>query len=235
MKYITEMTEQEVLVLTDEQLNKMFKLKLAMEGIPLVEKPAEPEYEEIPQPDVTVHTINPTGIMFLEMSDAESVCKVLSDYYSKMKQSTYDFDYNYKYLEPYRGSSYKWEQKESFSISVEQVYSKELTLRIKDRVEGNKLLKEDFEKKEKAYGAMLDSSMWIKDEIWGKWREVTTKYAEFDSMLLKYRSYLELADNDVSTAWKFFRKAHTVTPEGEEYIKKQLGETIDTVVEDTND
>lgn len=43
MKGITEMTEQEILALTEEDVQKLIKLRMMEEGIKIMDKPEVPE------------------------------------------------------------------------------------------------------------------------------------------------------------------------------------------------
>lgn len=221
MKYITEMTEKEILELTDSELSRMFKLKLAMEGIPLVVAPEEPEYEVIPEPDITVFSIERLSMCFLERVDADAVCEVLNEYHGRMKKEDYDSDYSRKFLVDFDWSRYSTE-KEGFMVTTKKVYSRELSLRIADAVKSNNALEKDYKEKKTAYNKAMDEAQWVKDEIYDKWSATKSKYNEFDNMLLKFEQYLELADGSHPTAWKFFRKAHSVSDECQEYIKNKV-------------
>ena len=56
MKKLNEMTELEILALTDDQIEKIVKYRKAEEGVVLMEKPIEPSYEEEPNKDITLYT-----------------------------------------------------------------------------------------------------------------------------------------------------------------------------------
>lgn len=57
MKGITEMTEQEILALTEEDVQKLIKLRMMEEGIKIMDKPEVPELFEIEPADLKVFTI----------------------------------------------------------------------------------------------------------------------------------------------------------------------------------
>lgn len=52
MKGITEMTEQEILALTEEDVQKLIKLRMMEEGIKIMDKPEVPELFEIEPADL---------------------------------------------------------------------------------------------------------------------------------------------------------------------------------------
>lgn len=47
MKNINEMTEQEILALTEEDVQKMIKLRMMEEGIKIMDRPRVPELFEV--------------------------------------------------------------------------------------------------------------------------------------------------------------------------------------------
>lgn len=57
MKGITEMTEQEILALTEEDVQKMIKLRMMEEGIKIMDKPKIPELFEIEPADIQYFSI----------------------------------------------------------------------------------------------------------------------------------------------------------------------------------
>lgn len=58
MKGITEMTEQEILALTEEDVQKkLIKLRMMEEGIKIMDKPEVPELFEIEPADLKMFTI----------------------------------------------------------------------------------------------------------------------------------------------------------------------------------
>lgn len=50
MKRITEMTEQEILALTEEDVQKLIKLRMMEEGIKIMDKPEVPNCLRLNQP-----------------------------------------------------------------------------------------------------------------------------------------------------------------------------------------
>ncbi len=57
MKGFTEMTEQEILALTEEDVQKLIKLRMMEEGIKIMDKPKIPELFEIEPADIKVFSI----------------------------------------------------------------------------------------------------------------------------------------------------------------------------------
>ena len=57
MKGFTEMTEQEILALTEEDVQKLIKLRMMEEGIKIMDKPKIPELFEIEPADIQYFSI----------------------------------------------------------------------------------------------------------------------------------------------------------------------------------
>ena len=54
MKNINEMTEQEILALTEEDVQKMIKLRMMEEGIKIMDRPRVPELFEVEPADLEI-------------------------------------------------------------------------------------------------------------------------------------------------------------------------------------
>lgn len=78
MKGITEMTEQEILALTEEDVQKLIKLRMMEEGIKIMDKPEVPELFEIEPADLKTFTIPFfEGYAFTDMEEANAVAEAL--------------------------------------------------------------------------------------------------------------------------------------------------------------
>lgn len=76
MKGITEMTEQEILALTEEDVQKLIKLRMMEEGIKIMDKPEVPELFEIEPADLKTFTIPFfEDYAFTDMEEANAVAE----------------------------------------------------------------------------------------------------------------------------------------------------------------
>jgi hypothetical protein len=57
MKYIDDYTKEEILNLTDEDIERVIKIGLANAGLKLPKRPEEPNYNEIPEGDVILFKV----------------------------------------------------------------------------------------------------------------------------------------------------------------------------------
>lgn len=108
MKGITEMTEQEILALTEEDVQKMIKLRMMEEGIKIMDKPKIPELFEIEPADIQYFSIPLLdGFAFTDINEATKVAEILKSAKSLRKV---DYDWNklgsdYKFLKRVRDTS----------------------------------------------------------------------------------------------------------------------------------
>lgn len=78
MKGFTEMTEQEILALTEEDVQKLIKLRMMEEGIKIMDKPKIPELFEIEPADIQYFSIPLLdGFAFTDINEATKVAEIL--------------------------------------------------------------------------------------------------------------------------------------------------------------
>lgn len=108
MKGFTEMTEQEILALTEEDVQKLIKLRMMEEGIKIMDKPKIPELFEIEPADIQYFSIPLLdGFAFTDINEATKVAEILKSAKSLRKV---DYDWNklgsdYKFLKRVRNTS----------------------------------------------------------------------------------------------------------------------------------
>lgn len=204
---IEEMNSKEVLALSEADLEKLKKLALAEAGVKIIEKPIEPEYEEMPERDEVWYTINNFGYNFYKKEeDARKICDLLNsiDIYSQDYRSDV-----VKIKTDYNG------EKEIFNLSVEKKYSAKTIAEAKNIENRNKTLKTNYELLKKEYDNNYEAYAEIVDAISNKHLSIVQKYAELDRLYSKYLEYKEI---DKTKAMDFFKKAYDVSDELEAYV-----------------
>lgn len=215
--YITELSDEEVLKLTDEDLSRMIRLKMAAEGIKMLKKPQEPKLHEIPPKDMTLYSVNDTGyIAFKDKHHAIALLEAMTECCAVTS------------IVRCYGYSEKLDSEEQYNPSLElktnQVYSPALYAKVRGAIKENESMKDEYEKTLKEYKRAEDEAAWIREEVYGKFRQVRHKYEEMDVMNTRYDEYLVLAEGNEEMAWKFLRKAHSINEETEAYIKSHKHE-----------
>lgn len=220
MKKINEMTEQEILALSEQDIQNMIKFRMMEEGIKVIDKPKKPELFEIEPADQKVYVIPVLdGYAFTDFAEAQKVADALREAKSFRKV---DYDWNklgsnFKYLE--KKDRYTYNNEGDFSISEISVYSSKLYANIVDFAAQNKAMEKQVEKDmaeyDNAYAAASDITLEIRSRI----SEVREKHERLERLMRSFANdYYPLSDNNEGMAMKFMSKAYTLTDKEEKYI-----------------
>lgn len=223
MKLITDYTKNELVKLQSDDIEKIIHLHLANEGIAIPREPVEPTYESVPEKDKKLFYVSGVdGLYFEKREIAEEVAKTLKNNFSSLRS----IEVNYwdtertERVSPFKVEKYNSREPSVNDIVVQEhaVYSADLYMQIKSKIESNKKLREDYKKRKEAFDKASESAKTTVDMIWATVRDAQREQEEKDSKLATYREYLALAEGDKDTAWKFMKKAHSVTQDQEDYI-----------------
>lgn len=228
MKGITEMTEQEILALTEEDVQKMIKLRMMEEGIKIMDKPKIPELFEIEPADIQYFSIPfLDGFAFTDINEATKVAEILKSAKSLRKV---DYDWNklgsdYKFLK--KSERYKFNG--NFDIISGWAYSDELYAKISNFAAQNKVMKEQAAKDQKEYDEKMQEASGIISEISGWVKGVKVKYERLNRLTYKFATdYYPLSDHNEDMAMKFMAKAYSFTDEEKEYILQNYKKLLST-------
>lgn len=221
MKYITELTEQEILKLTDYDRKLMIKYKQAEDGIKIVVYPESPEYKKVAEKDVKIFVISglSSGYYFADKKDAEKTASLLDTF--KYLKYNYNYrDYNNRYVESVEDTSL-------FTVGTELAYSKKLYKDVDEDIQYNSTLKKDYEEKLKEYNSSQSDSEYIKKEVNDLYYEVIRKYEKLDKLSWQFNKeylplYKDFGDKAQELAMIAIKKAFSVSEEGEQYILNHL-------------
>lgn len=220
MKKINEMTEQEILALSEQDIQNMIKFRMMEEGIKIIDKPKKPELFEIEPADKKVYIIPIlNGYAFTDFAEAQRVSEALQNAKSFRKV---EYDWNklgsdYQYLE--KKERYTFDTSGDFGVNEVYVYSKELYANIVDFAAQNKAMTKQVEADMKAYNDAYAAASDITLEIRERVAEVREKAARLERLTQKFADdYYPLSDNNEDMAMKFMSKAYTLTREEEKYI-----------------
>lgn len=230
MKGITEMTEQEILALTEEDVQKLIKLRMMEEGIKIMDKPEVPELFEIEPADLKTFTFPFfEGYAFTDMEEANAVAEALRNAKTLHKV---EYDWNklgsdYKYL--VKKDKYNYSIKPDFEVNCSFVYSSELYEKISNFAVQNKVMKEQAAKDQEEYDEKIQEASGIISEISGRVKEVKVKYERLNRLTYKFATdYYPLSDHNEDMAMKFMAKAYSFTDEEKEYILQNYKELLST-------
>lgn len=220
MKKINEMTEQEILALSDQDVQNMIKFRMMEEGIKIIDKPKKPELFEIDPADQKIYVIPILdGYAFIDFAEAQKVAEALQKAKS-FRKVTCDWNKlgsNFKYLE--KKDRYTFNDTGDFGVSEIRVYSNELYANIVDFAVQNKAMIGQVEKDEKAYNEAYAAASDITIEIRKRVTDVREKVARLELLTQKFADdYYPLSDNNEKMAIKFMSKAYSLSEDEEKYI-----------------
>ncbi len=220
MKKINEMTEQEILALSEQDVQNMIKFRMMEEGIKILDKPKTPELFEIEPADQKIYVIPILdGYAFIDFAEAQKVAEALQKAKS-FRKVTCDWNKlgsNFKYLE--KEDRYTFNDAGDFGVSEIRVYSNELYANIVDFAVRNKAMIGQVEKDEKAYNEAYAAASDITIEIRRRVTDVREKVARLELLTQKFTDdYYPLSDNNEKMAIKFMSKAYSLSEDEEKYI-----------------
>ncbi len=217
MKKITEMTEQEILALTNEDLELMIKFGMAEAGIKLLDKPTEPTYHEIPTKDEVAYSVYGFNLVFKDKELAEKLSSFLTEVLQQSFAPDYtDSNYDHKYLKSYKPTDYSFSS--IGNITKEGFYNKETISEIYALVKENKKLESEYKALLSEYNDTYDKASYIRNDIYEAHANVHAKYQRMENIKRQYLVYLQLAKGDAEIAYSFLEKAYEVDSDTYHYI-----------------
>lgn len=214
MKKINELTEQEILALTEEQINTMIRFEAAEQGIKLLPHPTRPTYKAIPTPTKKVYSLSGLySIAFSDISIPQQIQEIIKSATERFSIEYENDFYSYKYM---KKSSAKVDE-----IKIDEVYEESQIESVLADLKGNADLKKQYDSALTDYnenqGGIDAISKEIYDVIWA----IREKYDTLSRYCSLYKNdYLPLANNDKKVAMNFLIKAYGLTPEQQDYVSK---------------
>jgi hypothetical protein len=228
MKKINEMTEQEILALSEKDIQNMIKFRMMEEGIKIVDKPKNPELFEIEPADLKVYNIPILdNYAFMDFAEAQRVSEALKNAKSFRKV---DYDWNklgsqYKYLE--KKERYTYNNLDDFGVNEIHVYSNGLYANIVDFAAQNKAMSKQAEADMKAYNDAYAAASDITIEIRNRITEVREKTERLERLTRKFANdYYPLSDNNEKMAIKFMSKAFSLGEDEQKHILANYKELL---------
>jgi len=221
-KLFEQLTDKELLELTQEQIDWYIKLKKAEAGIRIISCPAMPEYREIPKTDMILYDV--VGFNFIDRETAEEVAKVINSFISKAYavNCNWDVGSDFKYAKPFTGNL--------VDVKLENVFSELTYNSIKDILISNEKIKKVYNSLREEYNEMNDKATEIIDKIYETINLARTRKEQYEQYIIRIQEYLRLANGDTAVAWNFFEKAYEIEVavknkilESEEYLSAVAG------------
>lgn len=197
MKRIEELTHDELIVLTDADVNNFIDIEIAEDGIKPCPVPKEPSLASIGI--VASDVFYKLGeILFRNKEDAVKVASM--DIYKPQ------YNWNISY-------DFKWAEKE-IDLKIEEIalYRKEDILRSSGDIKARDSLKTQYSEDKKAYDKYLELTAKWRNHCWAIVSYAREKEYQIKNAVDAFNNYLKIADNDEKIALKFFEKAFKEEP-----------------------
>lgn len=222
MKKINELTEQEILNLSSEEIDKMVKFRMAEEGIKFIDYPEKPKYHEVSKPTTKAyycHLLGP-NLSFTDIKELYSVLEVINGCKSICSvYSNYDLPEGHKNYMKTKVENASWSNESPDTITPITVYTHKEYSEIKEKLKENAKNKTEFQAKVKEYDGAINDAQWVRDEVMDRVNKVVSKYDKLNTYIYCFNNeYLPLADNNEEIAMKFLDKAYSLTKEQQEYV-----------------
>lgn len=216
MKQITELSEAEILQLTNEQIQKMILFKMAEAGIKILTKPVEPKYEELPKKTVLLYDVSGINFLFTDKALADDEGQALQAAALKMKSSSYVGDgYTHKKVR----NIDEYDLKNIGKVTEVYMYAADDAIQVDEISKANKQLKTQYETLLSEFKANENEADYIRIEIWDRIKQVQAKHNNMAEMKYQYERYLDLSEGNKKIALNFLKKAYSIDEETECYVQ----------------
>jgi hypothetical protein len=208
LKRYHEFTDEEMAVLTKEEINNLIELEIAYNGILPVMCPESPKLQDIGiVKDQEFFECN--GEFFLNEADAIA--------FSRMAVFKESYNYNIGY-------DYKWlERINDLPVKKVSYYSEDCITQRQKLIQERTQAKNEYSKKKEAYDKFTKATSSIRNDVWEKYYKALEKEQQVTYAKEQYNKYLSLAKNDEEIAIGFFKNAYK---DSQWIIDRVLGEEV---------
>ena len=205
MKRYSDLTNEELVKLTDEKVRRLIELEVAHEGIIPVD---EPELLDVPEVAIEPTTVafEVYGLYFQDRKDAEALARL------PVVRSECNYRINSK-------MSYLTVDKDN-AIQEKKFYRKTDVKNHEDILKEIKKSKEINERRLSSYNSYTSSISGIKSKVWDAVRNAEDWKKSIETAKGVYAKHLDLANGDEAIAKNFFRNAYS----DEEVLELVIGD-----------
>ena len=190
MKRFNELTREEKVVLTEEQLQHYAKLECAEKGIIIPQKPMQ-EVQKTPLPTTKFYSVGYNSFVFRTEQEAQDYADAISKALSVGTTSD-------------NRSFIKGVYERSLDIKSQTVYNEEEYKLLRESLESNKEIQKEWE----TYNSQLSTFNSILEEMQYEIYDINHFNKRVDAYDKIYNDYLELAQGNAEIAHTFFSKAY---------------------------
>lgn len=210
--YIDELTDEEIVALTEDQVTELIQRQCAREGVPLLigGAPVAPEKPAV-EPDITAYKI--VGFYFRDQSVAQRVADLLGDL------PTLDAYYhNNRWSGP---QGLRLNERADLAITKERFWSAELWAQHSRALEIYETAKSEYDRAKTAYEKAYEQYRKVYDAIWSVVSDARDRIKHAERVRATFAEYVRIADGDEAMARAFMLKTNKWD---EEELNTILGE-----------
>lgn len=212
MRKIEEMTHEEIVELTDADLERLVKVAMAEEGIPLIDEPEMPMSPSLPKEDMQIFTAGCLGQ--LGFTDKDECLAVLAAIAAAQSRVRFDHDYALGCNKVYPGFSNDYSDGEGHA-DMKTVTGRSLSqLRyVRTSLEDKKAAEKVYTADVAAHRQAMTAAADIRSAIFGTYRDHISRECRKEALRRKFDQYLDLAEGSAEIAMRFLAKVETLTDE----------------------
>lgn len=222
IRRFSDLTDAEVLALSDDELARYVDLECAIEGVPLaLTEPVRPEIVA-PQPDVTLFGVG--DLLFYDRQDADAVVALVNG--CRRAELKWSGDYSKQIAQP----------ADEVEVVAQKHFSAELWATVRSAVQEHAQAKKQYEQELETYRKVARERDAISGEMYGRIRDLRRQQYERETMQREFDRYIDLANGDRRMAAQFLDRAHReaarllpevaqlLEPEPREYVPDEVNE-----------
>jgi hypothetical protein len=207
---IDEMTHEEIVALTNEDIDRLIKIAMAEAGIPILDEPEMPKAPSLPKEDMQVFTASCLGQLgFLNKDECQEVLDAIVRATSRVR---FDHDYSLGCNKVYPGFSTDYSDGEGHA-DIKAVSGRSLSqLRyVRTSLEDKKKAEKDYTAAVAAHRQANADAADIRREI----LDIHSRHLAIDYrrsyLQKKFQQYLDLAEGSAEIALRFLAKVETLS------------------------
>ncbi len=202
---LDNMSHEDIIALTEEDINHRIMLACAQDGIPLLKEPTPLETWEAPKPDLVCYQVD--HVVTTNEEFANKLAMLLETH----KGETFRLEYDYKISDKYQTLTAPFHT--DFPVKRTPYFSQENYASIKDKLAERTKLEAEYTAKLKEFSLARNAKQGWVDDIRGTWEDHLQLEEIIKLQLLRFKEYLELAKNNKAMAYSFFCKTYRTIDE----------------------
>lgn len=206
---LNDLTDDEVLALSDEDIQFLIKRGMAEAGIPILPRPVEPTYFDVPVPDLQVHDVG--SFMFADRAAAERLQAVVAAEAEHLVKLGYSSDYNLRFVQSERKTP---------DVTTSIVYSQSAYAAHKEALDSNSVMRAAYEADLRAYEAAEREAAEVRSEVMDRVKAVEDAEERRAMLFDRFAEYVVIADGSRDIALEFLRRAFPMTDDEANAISK---------------